>query len=183
MKIHEIHDTGDRAVIDILEAGLSQVVNPQIVKNYNPQHRDLPGNLFYILAQGRYRRGFGKYFVVTIDDKYVCSAGWNSYELEQDVAIVLSRMYIVPEHRGRYLIGKNILPQCIEETRDYSRVWITANDHNRSIYDYFERANTGKRTALFNDWPPIYRQFKPLGRRTVYYTDQWVAELNRTTND
>lgn len=183
MKIHAIHDDSDSEVTHILQTGLSTVTNEQIIKNYNPQYSDTTGNLFYILKHGRYRENYGKYFVVTIDDKYVCSAGWNEYELETGVAIVLSRMYIVPEYRGQYLIGNNILPLCIEETSRYNQVWITANDHNRSIYDYFERANSGRRTSLFNDWPAIYRQFKPLGRRSVYYTDQWVAELNRTKND
>lgn len=183
MKIHYIHDDSDGHVIDILRTGLSTVTDERVIKNYNPDYAATPGNLFYILKQGRYRADHGKYFVITVDDKYVCSAGWNNYELETDVALVLSRMYVVPEYRGQYLVGKNILPLCIAETADYGRVWATVNDYNITIYKYFERIHSGKRATLFNDWPEIYRQFKPLGRRSIYYTDQWVAELNRTKND
>lgn len=183
MKIHAIHDDSDSDVMKILRTGLSAVTDEQVAKNYNPDYSATPGNLFYILEQGRYRANHGKYFVITLDDKYVCSAGWNNYELETNTALVLSRMYVVPEYRGQYLVGKNILPLCIAETLDYDRVWATVNDHNITIYKYFERVHSGKRAALFNDWPEIYRQFKPLGRRTVYYTEQWVAELNRIKND
>jgi hypothetical protein len=183
MKIHTIHDDSDEYVMNILRTGLSTATDKNIAKNYNPDYSDVTGNLFYILKHGRYRKNNGKYFVITVDDKYVCSAGWNNYELETDVALVLSRMYVIPEYRGQYLVGKNILPLCIAETTDYGRVWATVNDYNITIYKYFERIHSGKRATLFNDWPEIYRQFKPLGRRSIYYTDQWVAELNRTKND
>jgi len=29
---------------------------------------------------------------------------------------------------------------------------------------------------LFNDWPEIYRKFVPIGKRDIYYTEQYVAE-------
>ena len=160
--------------IDLLKNSLTDITDDTIVKNYHPDYSDTPGNLFYILNEGRYQ--LGKYFVVTINNKYVCSAGWNEYELESDVALLLTRMYIVPEYRGKYIIGNNILPKCIQEASSYNHLWITANEHNKSIYNYFERASQNKRTTLFNDWPEIYKRFKPLGKKQIYYTDQWVAE-------
>lgn len=174
MKIHEIHDLSNTSIIDLLKNSLKDITDDKIVKNYHPDFSDTPGNLFYILSEGRYQ--LGKYFVVTINNKYVCSAGWNEYELESNIALLLTRMYIVPEYRGKYIIGNNILPVCIKEASSYDRLWITANEHNRAIYTYFERARQNKRTTLFNDWPEIYKRFKPLGKKQIYYTDQWVAE-------
>jgi hypothetical protein len=179
MKIHCIHDLSNTTIIDLLSNSLQDIQDDNIVKNYHPDYSNTSGNLFYILNEGRYQRG--KYFVVTIDDKYVCSAGWNEYE--SNVALLLTRMYIVPEYRGQYIIGNNILPLCIKEANSYDHLWITANDYNRSIYTYFERASQNKRTALFNDWPDIYKRFKPLGKKIVYYTEQWVAEYDKSTNN
>lgn len=175
MKIHEIHDLSNQSIIYILKHGVSEIHDENIIKNYHPDYSNIPGNLFYILESGRYHHG--KYFVITDDsDKYVCSVGWNEYDLKPDVALLLTRMYITPAYRAQYIIGKTLLPQMITEAKNYSRLWITANNHNRSIYRYFERASQNKSTVLFNDWPDIYRRFKPIGKHSVYYTEQWVAE-------
>ena len=174
MQVHEIHDLSNIAVINLLKSSLKDITDDKIIKNYHPDYSNTPGNLFYILREGRYQ--LGKYFVVTIDNKYVCSAGWNEYELKSDIALLLTRMYIIPEYRTKYIIGNNILPLCIQEANAYNHLWITANEHNRSIYAYFERASQNKRTTIFNDWPEIYKRFKPIGKKIIYYTEQWVAE-------
>ncbi len=183
LKIYEIHDLSNLEIVDLLTNALSEVDNPNIVQNYHPDYQHVPGNLFYILREGRYKRGMGKYFIVTVDDKYVCSAGWNEYELDSTIALLLTRMYITPTYRGKYIIGNNILPQCIQEASNHKQLWITSNEHNKSIYTYFERANQNKRTALFNDWPEIYKRFKPIGKKTIYYTEQWVAEYDKRTSN
>jgi hypothetical protein len=181
MKIHTIHDLTNRAAVDILRDNLSLITDTNIVKNYHPDWGDQPGNLFYILEHGRYRQGRGKYYIITDDsDKYMCSAGWNEYELDKNVALMLTRMYVAPGFRCQYILGNTVLPEMIEAAGRYKHIWITSNNHNRAIYLFFERAAGGKKTALFNDWPPIYKKFKPLGQKTVYYTQQWVAEYDRT---
>ena len=113
----------------------------------------------------------------------MCSVGWNEYDLNSSVALLLTRMYITLKYRAQYIIGKTVLSQMIFEAQNYSKLWITANNHNKAIYTYFERASQNKRTALFNDWPDIYKRFKPIGKKTVYYTEQWVAEYDKQTNN
>ena len=73
-----------------------------------------------------------------------------------------------------------ILPKIIESTVDYDHLYITADSHNSAIYQWFVRANQGKKPGMFNDWPEIYRKFKPIGKQTIYYTEQYVAEYTRT---
>jgi hypothetical protein len=179
MLIHQIHDTSNKSVIDLLAKAFSGIENPLFMKNYHYDYRDNPANVFFILENGRYREGHGKYFVIEEDGKYICSAGWNEYDLEPTIALALTRMYVNTEYRTQYYVGNNILPTILEETASYSRVWITSNSHNKMIYRWFERSAQGKRTSLFNDWPDIYRGFVPIGQHEVYYTMQDVAELKR----
>jgi hypothetical protein len=155
------------------------VVDPSIVKNYHPDYRNEPANIFFILENGRYRKGHGKYFVIEEEGEYICSAGWNEYDLDSTIALALTRMYVNTEYRAQYYVGNHILPVILEETINYPRVWITSNNHNKMIYRWFERAASGKRTTLFRDWPDIYRGFVPIGQHEVYYTMQDVAELKR----
>jgi hypothetical protein len=172
MIIHEIHDLTNTHATELLKQGLSKITDNRFLKNYHPDYVNDTGNLFHILEHGRYTKG--KYYVLEEDGKYVCSGGWNHYE--DDIALVLTRLYILPEHRAKYYAGAYILPKALEEVIDYKHIWITCNEYNKSIYHWFDRAHKGRRPGLFNDWPDIYRKFVPIGKRDIYYTEQYVAE-------
>jgi hypothetical protein len=76
-------------------------------------------------------------------------------------------------------MGEYILPEIIKNTTQYKHLYITADSYNSAIYQYFVRASQGKTTALYNNWPDIYRKFKPIGKKTIYFTEQYVAEFER----
>jgi hypothetical protein len=176
MIIHEIHDLSNKYVIDLMEAELSKIIDPDIVKNYNPDYRSTPGNLFYILDEGRYKVNKGKYYVVESNGQYICSAGWNEYELELSTVLMLTRMYTAPKYRSRYIVGKNILPTALNEVRNYNKVWMTVNKHNKMIYNWFERDRQELNSSTGSVWPEIYKSFKPIGKHKIYFVDQWVVE-------
>ena len=179
MIVHEIHDLSDSNIADLLARGLSKVTDENILVNYHPDYSDNSSNLFYIIRYGRYRKGLGKYYVIEEAGEYVSSAGWNEYEDDPTTAFALTRMYTDPVYRGQYLVAQNILSKSLRETQRYDKVWLTVNKYNKRMYDWFVRADQNKRTALFNDWPAIYRDFKPIGERIVYNTPQYVVELTR----
>ena len=181
MILHKLHDLSDKRITELLVSELSTITDNTVIKNYHPNYKDMSGNLFYILENGRYCLGKGKYYIVENNGEFVCSAGWNEYDSE--TALVLTRMYVAPKYRVNYHVANYILPEILKEVNHYKNVWATVNEYNRALYEWFVRDRSGKRTALFNDWPDIYRKFKPIGKKNIYYTDQYVIELDRTIND
>lgn len=179
MNIFRINDLSNTKVVSILQTGLAKVDDKYVIKNYHPDYTDRPENLFFILKQGRYQEGKGAYFVIEENGEYVCSAGWNEYT--HDTALVLTRAYTTLKYRMQYLLAKHILTKAIEETSRYDNVWLTVNEHNKAVYDWFVRNEENKRAALFNDWPEIYKNFKPNGKKNVYGIEQYVVELQRKT--
>lgn len=175
MIIHQIHDLSDSRKVKLLEQGLSQVTESELIKNYHPDYRSENSNLFYILKHGRYN--IGNYYIIEEDGHYVGSSGWNWYH--DDIALVLTRTYILSEYRQRNLIANNIMPLIMEDSKSYYKLWITCNKYNKSIFNAFIRIQQGKSTGLKNSWDKIYRNFIPIGIRTVNYTDQFVAEYKR----
>jgi len=176
--IYEIHDLSDQKIVELLKKSISDKMfdNPDICRNYLYEYRNDSANLFYILKNGRYRQG--AYFVITdFDNNFIASAGWNEYD--SDTALILTRMIVQPEHRAKYIIGNHLLPKIIEQTKDYKKVWITANNYNKSIYTWFERSNQGKSASLSKRWPDLYKNFEPIGQHTVYNTLQWVVQLKK----
>lgn len=179
MIVHEIHDLADPHINKLLQTEMQKVTDPEIEANYNPKFHKQHSNLFYVLPGGRYRKFYGKYYVVENEGQLVCCAGWNEYEEQPGTALALTRAYVAPEYRGQYPMAKYILPRILEEVKNYDTVWITVNEHNKLIYEWFVRASQNKRATLFNDWPEIYRNFEPLGEMTIYNTKQYVVELKR----
>jgi hypothetical protein len=179
MQLHGIHDSSNRVIMSLLEDSFSTITDADIIKNYHPDYKNEPANIFYILndVNGRYRRGC--YYVLEDNGEYVCSAGYNEYDLDQTIVLALTRAYVNPKYRTKYCMGEYILPKIIENTKQYEHLYITADSHNSAIYQWFVRANDGKRPTMFHQWPDIYRKFKPIGKKNIYYTEQYVVELNR----
>lgn len=179
MKIHVIQDDSNKAIMNLLEESFNKITDPDIIKNYHPNYKNDPANIFYILndVNGRYAKG--AYYVLEHEGEYVCSAGWNQYELDTTIALALTRAYIDPKYRAKYYMGEYILPKIIDSTTSYNHLYITADSHNSAIYQWFDRAHNGKRPTMFNNWPDIYRKFKPIGKKTIYYTEQFVVEYQR----
>jgi hypothetical protein len=174
MIIHEIHDLSNTIAIDVLKRGLSKISEELHLKNYHPDFSENTSNLFCILKNKRYIKG--KYYVIEEDNNYICSAGWNEYELDPNIALMMTRFYVMPEYRKKYYATSYILPKALEEVKNYKHIWMSMNEYNKSLYTWFDRASQGKLPGLFNYWPDIYRKFYPIGKHDIYYTEQYVVE-------
>lgn len=175
MQIHTIQDLSNNYVIDLLKTNLSKVVDPNIISNYHPDYKHIPGNLFYVLAEGRYKTG--NYFVLEEGGEYLGSAGWNEYN---DVALIMTRLYIPLEYRGNRHISKYITqPIMFKETAAYNKLWITCNEHNKAIYNMIERMHHGNSSGIGVTWKEVYSHFLPIGQHVVNNTLQYVAEFNK----
>lgn len=175
VNIFRVHDITDKTV-EILKKGLTLVGEPEeLRRNYCYEFKHLPGNLFKVLEDGRYLRG--AYYVIT-DHRgdYVGSAGWNHYD--DNTALVMTRMYVVPKFRRSYIMGHAVLPSILDEVADYNNVWMTVNHYNKGLYYWFVRVSQGRERGLC-DWPDIYKRFKPIGERDVYNTKQLVMEYQK----
>ena len=164
----------------MLKKEFQKITNEEIIKNYHPDFFGEPGNIFYILGtEERYQVGHGKYFIIEDAGEYICSAGWNEYDLDSNIALLLTRTYVNKRYRAQYNVGNYILPKAILETESYPYCWITSNKHNKAIDAWFSRVENKKQPTLFNNWPEIYKRFKPIGKKDIYYTVQDVYELVR----
>lgn len=173
--VTSIHDDQNQQIVNLLKSGLSAIVDPDIIKNYHPDYADHDCNLFYLLKHGRYT--VGNYFVIQDQGQYLASAGWNHYD--DHTAILLSRAFVIPQYRTQYLLARYILPDQIYQSQHYQHQWICSNEHNSAIYHWFSRTAQGQRSALFANWPDIYKKFQPIGQKNIYHTPQWIVEYQK----
>jgi len=176
MQLYRLNDLSPSPGLDILKSEFSnRVFDESYAENYAWDHRDKLSNIFYLLKNGRY--SVGCYFVIENNGKYIASAGWNKYDNE--TALVLTRAFITEEYRTSYVMGNELLPIMLDESKSFQNIWITCNKNNKAIYDWFTRNKEGKSPAMFSNWPDIYSRFEPIGIRTVYFTEQFVSQLKR----
>jgi len=174
MNVHSIQDLTNSKIIEILSNGLQLVTEEHLLKNYHPNYRDDPANLFYILNQGRYK--IGKYYIITdSNNKYIASAGWNEYS--EEIALCLTRMYVSSNYRSNFIIAKVLFPFILTETEQYKKLWMTVNEYNKSLYNWFVR---NQKINSIGNWPKIYKKFKPIGTRTVNHSIQYVVEYDKS---
>lgn len=176
MKIRIITDLSDIESVEFLKQGMRLVTEKHLLENYHPDWADNPGNLFYILKNGRFTNS--SYYILETDTgEFAGSAGWN--QLDSNTALGLVRAYIPKKFRARFLMAEYFLPKILEETTDYSKLWITFNEYNLRIYNGIQRMSENKPSGISIPWPAIYSKFKPIGIKQVNNTPQYVAEYER----
>lgn len=172
MNLHQINDLQtNHYALDILKNGLSNIKNTEYIKNYHPDHANYSGNLFNILAGGRFSAGNGAYFVLENGGKYVASAGWNCYPFRSNTAIILARMYVSEHYRGKFTVGNLILPVAMAQASENNNCfWMTINEHNLKYKKWFDKIQKLKGA------PGLYKKFTYIGEKEIYYTKQLVFE-------
>jgi hypothetical protein len=76
-------------------------------------------------------------------------------------------------------MGKNVLPEMIKSAYHYDKLWISVNEYNKRLYDWFVNNYNGRSAAFGDRVPEQYTKFKPLGLKTIYFTSQYVAEFQK----
>lgn len=175
MQIHTINDLSNADAVNILTKGLNNIPEHDLAINYHPQCANNPANLFYILKNNRYKTG--NYYILENNGNYIGSAGWNNYT--DDIALILTRLYINKEYRTKNFISKYFLPKILEETQTYKKLWITCNDYNKSLYNAFVMLSEGRTVGHSYQWPEVFKIFKPIGSHVVNNVPQYVAEYER----
>ena len=177
MIIHNIHDNKPSRAFELLKSEFVKITDDKSKENYNPYYAAIPGNFFYDLRNGRYKEGRGNYYVIEVNGEYACSAGWHRYD--DKIALMLTRTYVNLKFADLGYPGDCILPKLIEEAKDYNKMWITCNEHNKTIYNMLIRLSRSKPGAP-SQWPETYKKFRPIGQHKVYYVNQWVGEYDTT---
>ena len=177
MIIYNIHDNKPSRAFELLKSEFIKITDDNSKENYNPHYAAIPGNFFYDLRNSRYKEGKGNYYVIEVDGEYACSAGWHRYN--NSIALMLTRTYVNPKFAAMGYPGTYILPKLIEEAKTYNKMWITCNEHNKTIYNMLVRLSRSKPGAP-SQWPESYKKFKPIGEHKVYHVNQWVGEYDST---
>lgn len=136
-----------------------------------------PETLPFILTKStKFIEGKGEFFVLEIDGIIEAVSGIYRSEFDGFVAIGGIRSWVNESHRGKFLIGRHLMPYQVEWAKNngYKTIALTFNEYNKKLINYFVRSGLGiekKRTERSLFYKGVHVLPYTLN---IQHVEQWV---------
>lgn len=141
-------------------------------ENWIADPKTLP---YHIYVSNRFRKN-GDFFISMIEDEIIAVSGIYVSEFDRNIAIGGVRSWVNREHRGKFIIGRHLLPLQLLWAREKKLkiIALTFNDYNKRLLPYFKRSGFGIKknrnpNSLF--YNGLYEVPHPI---IVQHTKQWA---------
>jgi hypothetical protein len=132
---------------------------------------------YLIYVSDRFTNNKGDMFVLLDDDNSIVAlSGVNISEFDDKVALGGVRTWLNKEMRGKFVIGRNLLPTQLNWAKDHGMktIALTFNDYNKRLIPYFKRSGFGIEKKRNINSMFYNGQFHVEFPVTINYTKQWV---------
>lgn len=130
---------------------------------------------YHIYVSERFRKN-GNFFIGSIDNEIIAVSGVYVSSFDSNVAIGGVRSWVNKRYRGRFVIGRYLLPLQLKWARDngLKTIALTFNEYNKRLLPYFKRSGLGIKknrnpNSLF--YTGLYEVDFPCN---IQNTKQWV---------
>ena len=132
---------------------------------------------YLIYVSDRFKDSRGNMFVLLDDDNNIVAlSGVNISEFDNKVALGGVRTWLNKEMRGKFVIGRNLLPIHLKWAKEHGMktLALTFNDYNKRLIPYFKRSGLGIEKKRNPNSMFYNGQFQVDFPVTINYTKQWV---------
>jgi hypothetical protein len=132
---------------------------------------------YLICVSERFKNDNGDMFVLLDDDnKILALSGVNISEFDSNVALGGVRTWLNKDMRGKFVIGRNILPLQLKWAKEHGlkTIALTFNDYNKRLIPYFKRSGLGIEKKRNPNSMFYNGQFHVDFPVNINYTKQWV---------
>ena len=132
---------------------------------------------YLIYISDRFKNNKGDMFVLLDNDNNTLAlSGVNISDFDSNVALGGVRTWLNKDLRGKFVIGRNILPIQLKcaKTQKLKTIALTFNDYNKRLIPYFKRSGFGIEKKRNPDSMFYNGQFHVEFPVTINYTKQWV---------
>lgn len=126
---------------------------------------------YLIYISDRFKNDKGDMFVLLDNDNTILAlSGVNISDFDSNVALGGVRTWLNKDLRGKFVIGRNILPIQLKWAieHDMKSIALTFNDYNKRLIPYFARSGLG-----------IQKKRKP---GSLFYNGQYILDFPVTIN-
>jgi len=177
VKSYKLEDYPMQDILKFAERASYYKEDPASVNMWHRHWHDRPETLPYLIfCSERFANGNGQFFVTTFDDKLVAISGIQVSPFSKEIALGGVRSWVNPELRGRFVIGRHLLPLQKQWAIDngIKAICLTFNSYNKKLINYFKRSGLGIKknrnpnSMFFNGVHEVPHTCN------IQYTEQWV---------
>lgn len=175
---NDYHITHKEIIIDYCKQAFSEKDEPSHNVMYNENWENDPSTLPYLIYKSdRFDNDNGDMFLLMEDDQIKGCSGVNILnEFDNNVAIAGVRTWLNKELRGKFIIGRYLLPEHLKwaKEKNLKTIIITLNEYNKRLIPYFKREGLGIKKNR-NENSMFYNGQHHLDFSVnLYYTKQYV---------
>lgn len=151
--------------------------DPAHVNMWRDTWIDSPDTLPHLLLiSNKFIDGRGEFFVLEIEGKIEAVSGIYRSEFDEMVAIGGIRSWVNQCYRGKFLIGRHIMPYQVKWAKDngYKTIALTFNEYNKKLINYFTRSGFGIKKKR-NEFSLFFKGVNVLPYTlNIHNTEQWI---------
>lgn len=136
-----------------------------------------PETLPYVLLKSnKFSNGKGEFFVLEINGNIEAVAGIYRSEFDKFLSIGGIRSWVNEQFRGKFLIGRHIMPHQVSwaKSNGYKTIALTFNNYNKKLINYFVRSGLGIEKKR-NEHSLFYKGVNVLPYSlNIQNTEQWI---------
>lgn len=132
--------------LDFCQSAYQLKADPAHVNMWRDNWVNRPETLPYILFKSeKFSQDKGEFFVLEIDGNIEAVSGIYRSEFDEKVAIGGVRSWVNQNYRGKFLIGRYVMPWQVSWAKDnhYKTIALTFNEYNKKLINYFVRSGFG----------------------------------------
>ena len=183
MKIQSIfkndyHITNKDMILSYCKNAFAEKSEPSYVNMWADDWENKSATFPYLIyISDRFKNNKGEMFVLLDDnDNILALSGVNISDFDNNVALGGVRTWLNKEMRGKFVIGRNILPVQLKWAKEHKMktIALTFNDYNKRLIPYFKRSGFGIEKKRNINSMFYNGQFHVEFPVIINYTKQWV---------
>lgn len=172
------HIVNKDKILEYCKQAFAEKTEPSHANMYSSDwENDVAVFPYLIYCSDRFKNDKGDMFVLLDENENICAfSGVNISDFDSNVALGGVRTWLNKELRGKFVIGRYILPIQLRwaKDRNLKTIALTFNDYNKRLLPYFKRSGFGiekKRNVDSMFYNGQHHVDFPV---TINYTKQWV---------
>jgi hypothetical protein len=165
-------------ILDFCKQAFEEKSEPSHVNMWDDDWENNPATLPYLLYESnRFINNNGDMFLILDDNNEILAmSGVNISDFDPNVALGGVRTWLNKDMRGKFVIGRYLLPMQLKWAKDHNLkiIALTFNDYNKRLIPYFKRSGFGIEKKRNPDSMFYNGQFHIDFPVTINHTKQWV---------
>jgi hypothetical protein len=143
---HRYDESLKTEILEFCKAAFEHKEDPSHVNMWSDDWENSPETFPYLVYKSdRFTDNNGEIFILRENGKIIAISGIAVSDFDPNVAIGGVRTWVIEEHRGKFLVGRHLMPLQLKWAKEkgLKTIVISFNEYNKNLIKYFRRSGLG----------------------------------------